>query len=122
MWRRTVIEKYGDFDKSLQYIMDYEYWLRIAHNGGRIRYLPMKLANSRLYKETKTKSGREYIFKEIFCVTKKLFGKTSIHWTLQYAQYILEEKYRLLVEQQTDLIVNRGRSLSIIARDNKTTI
>ena len=96
MWRRTVIEKYGDFDKSLQYIMDYEYWLRIAHNGGRIRYLPMKLANSRLYKETKTKSGREYIFKEIFCVTKKLFGKTSIHWTLQYAQYILEEKYRLL--------------------------
>ena len=96
MWKRTVIEKYGDFDNSLQYIMDYEYWLRIAHNGGTISYFPMKLANSRLYKETKTKSGREYIFKEIFCVTKKLFGKTSIHWALQYAQYILEEKYKFV--------------------------
>ena len=96
MWKRTVIEIYGDFDKSLKYIMDYEYWLRIAHHGGTIRYLPMTLANSRLYKETKTKSGREYIFKEIFCVTKKIFGKTSIHWTLQYAHYILEEKYKFV--------------------------
>lgn len=96
MWKRGVIETYGDFDKSLQYIMDYEYWLRIAHKGGTIGYFPMKLANSRLYKETKTKSGREYIFKEIFCVTKKLFGQTSIHWALQYAQYIMEEKYRFV--------------------------
>src|SRR4030095_12712663 len=30
MWRKTIHDRYGYFDESLQFIGDYEFWLRIA--------------------------------------------------------------------------------------------
>ncbi len=52
-WRRRVYEKFGDFDQSLHYCMDHEYWLRL---GTKVRwhYLPEALAVSRLHADAKT--------------------------------------------------------------------
>lgn len=93
MWRRSTIKKWGYFNENLHYVMDYEYWLRIAANGGKLVYLPILLANSRLYEETKTMSGRGKIFEEVFIVSKKHFGKVNIFWRYQYAKYLVSEKY-----------------------------
>ncbi|NNC01061.1 glycosyltransferase, partial [Corallococcus exiguus] len=60
-WRSSVVERFGLFDDTLDYVLDYEYWLRVARKGGTIRHLPILLANSRLYPETKTLSARNLI-------------------------------------------------------------
>ncbi len=44
------------------------------------QHLPEKLANSRLYNETKTLSGRAEIFREIFEISNKMFGVASVQW------------------------------------------
>ena len=90
--RKKTIEDFGYFDESLHYIMDYEYWLRIAKNGGVISYLPKKLANSRLYENTKTMSCRGKVFDEVFAVTGEMFGETSYQWYKAYALYLATEK------------------------------
>jgi glycosyltransferase involved in cell wall biosynthesis len=73
-WRRRIAEKVGPFDKQLNYAMDYDYWLRIAKTGGDIRFLPEKLACSRLYPETKTQSARSEIYREIFEICRRHVG------------------------------------------------
>jgi len=52
-WQRRVREKFGDFDESLHYCMDHEYWLRL---GTKVRwhYIPEPLAVSRLHSDAKT--------------------------------------------------------------------
>ncbi len=80
-WKRGIAEKVGPFDEQLNYVMDYDYWLRIAKAGGDIRFLPVKLACSRLYPETKTMSARGKIYKEIFEVCRK------------HADYALQDYY-----------------------------
>jgi glycosyltransferase involved in cell wall biosynthesis len=38
MWRKTIHDRYGYFDESLQVIGDYEFWLRIAE-GCKFKYI-----------------------------------------------------------------------------------
>lgn len=91
MWRRTTVEKFGNFDETLHFAMDYEYWLRIACNGGVLAFCNQKLANSRLYDETKTVSGKASSFREVAIVTKRHLGATSPLWTYQHALYAVEK-------------------------------
>ena len=73
-WRRRIAERIGPFDARLHYVLDYDYWLRIAKAGGNIQFLPIKLAHSRLYAETKTLSGRAKIFNETFKICRRHLG------------------------------------------------
>lgn len=70
-WRRSVVEKIGPFDEQLNFVMDYDYWIRIAKSGSEICFLPETLANSRLYPETKTLSQRSKIYDEIFRISMR---------------------------------------------------
>ena len=51
--RRSVFEKFGDFDASLKFCMDHEFWLRISGQT-RWKYIPIPLACSRLHADAKT--------------------------------------------------------------------
>ncbi len=76
-WRRPVQDRVGMFDESLNFAMDYDYWLRMAASGVDIQFLPVKLACSRLYAGTKTLSFRRKIYAEIFQITRRHHNYTD---------------------------------------------
>jgi glycosyltransferase involved in cell wall biosynthesis len=100
-WKREVIEKIGLFDENLHYAMDYDYWIRVANQYGTLGYINKYLANSRMYRETKTMSKRVEFHEEILNVIRKHYGKGKIPptWIYAYAHYYMDR----LVSRQTRL-------------------
>lgn len=56
-WRRSLVQRIGSFDESLQYLMDYEWFLRAAHAGARFLHARETWANLRLHSACKTVMG-----------------------------------------------------------------
>jgi glycosyltransferase involved in cell wall biosynthesis len=91
-WRDTTAALVGPFDESLDLVMDYDYWLRIARGGGNIIHLEEVLANSRLHPDTKTLSRREEIYAEIFKTCLKHGGYVSHGYFLGLWNHRLHER------------------------------
>jgi glycosyltransferase involved in cell wall biosynthesis len=84
-FRKTVIERYGLLNKTLNYCMDFEYWLRLGKKGAKFAYFPQLLAGSRVYPETKTASQAVKMQKEVITMLKHNFHKVHPRWFLTYA-------------------------------------
>ena len=80
-WRKEIRHTLGDFDESLDYIMDYEYWLRIYSKYPPI-FLKEYLAAFRVHptsKTTTTSYKKTYIDEENRVVTRYTDSKLWIH-------------------------------------------
>jgi glycosyltransferase involved in cell wall biosynthesis len=95
-WRETIAAQVGPFDESLDIVMDYDYWLRIARSGGHIAHLSEVLANSRQYLETKTSSRREDVYAEIFEICRRHGGYVAPGYFYGLWDYRLHECSRLI--------------------------
>jgi glycosyltransferase involved in cell wall biosynthesis len=92
-FRRRVAEEYGLLDESLQYCMDYEYWLRLGRSGVRFAYLEKKLAGSRIYNENKTIRDKLAVHLEINNMFKKSIGKVPKRWLRNYARISTRNRF-----------------------------
>jgi len=63
-WSRRAFGKAGALDESLRYVMDFEYWVRLAKCGYRPCLLPRELALFRLTDESKSGTGVAKFLKE----------------------------------------------------------
>ena len=92
-FRRSVVEKHGGLDESLQYCMDYEYWLRLDAGGCKFAYVPRKLAGSRLYPENKTLRDRLAVHKEINGMLSKSLGQVPDAWIYRFGDLWAREHF-----------------------------
>jgi len=91
-FRRKVIAQHGLLDESLNYCMDYEFWLRLGKAGVNFGYIEEKLAGSRLYADNKTLGSRVKVHKEINDMLKKLFTKVPDRWLCNYAHAVVDSR------------------------------
>jgi glycosyltransferase involved in cell wall biosynthesis len=91
-FRRTLVEKYGVLDKTLQYCMDYELWLRFGQYVD-FYYLPEKLAGSRMYSSNKTIGQSLAAHTEINQMLQAKLGVIPANWLLGYALIQVEKNY-----------------------------
>lgn len=89
-FRKSLTERYGYPDASLQYCMDYDYWLRLG-KGETFYHLQEILAGSRLYKENKTLGARRNVHEEMLRMQEKNLGKASEKWIYNLAHVIVDE-------------------------------
>ena len=91
-FRRRLIKQYGMPDESLHDCMDYEYWLRLAHEGVPFAYLHEKLAGTRLYAANKTSGSRVLAHREINDMLHNHFGKVPEPWIKKYARASMHKR------------------------------
>ncbi|GAB4542651.1 MAG: hypothetical protein Fur0020_12090 [Thermodesulfovibrionia bacterium] len=68
--RRDALFKVGLLNTSLRWCLDWDLWIRLASKF-KIRYLPLEIANSRVYSSTKTSTGGLERLKEIIKVMRR---------------------------------------------------
>jgi glycosyltransferase involved in cell wall biosynthesis len=90
--RKHVVERFGSLTETLQYCMDYDYWLRLAAGDARFFWLRRKLAGSRLYPENKTIGSRIKAHNEINNVLRRHLGRVPDQRIYIYAEILTLEK------------------------------
>jgi glycosyltransferase involved in cell wall biosynthesis len=91
-FRRRVVERYGVLDETLNFCMDYEYWLRLAGAGAVFEYMPIALAGSRMYPENKTLSNRVATHEEAIEMLARKFDKIPAVWLYRYVHLDVLER------------------------------
>ncbi len=79
--RKTLLEKYGYLEESLNYVMDYELWVRLGQYS-KFKQIDKFVANHRLHYSSKTQSEFIKFIPEIKRVRKKYGGKFLCQKTL----------------------------------------
>lgn len=119
-FRRRVVGQYGLLDESLNYCMDYEFWLRLGKDGVRFAYLEEKLAGSRLYADNKTLGARVKVHKEINDMFKKKFGRVPDRWLSNYAHAVVEPRVDRQLHSKRFVFEVRVRSVLAALRWNQS--
>lgn len=82
LMRGQVVEEIGYLDCGLRFAMDFEYWLRLAVSGGRLRYLAQPLAAARLHSEAKTSQSQLQAAREQIEICHRILDSRALHRTI----------------------------------------
>jgi glycosyltransferase involved in cell wall biosynthesis len=95
-WRREALDRFGYFDDTLHFAMDYEFWLRAGAHSPFLYLDSAPLAGSRLHEETKTLSQRVKVHREILSVVKRHAASSAavINWLRHTAHHQSEAAAR----------------------------
>jgi len=83
-FRKEVINDVGFFNENLNYVMDYEYWIRCAKAGKILKYVDKNLAIMRIHKDAKTYTSNKKMFFEAFNVSRKFGGGKIFRYYLHF--------------------------------------
>ncbi|HEY2325228.1 MAG TPA: glycosyltransferase family 2 protein [Thermoanaerobaculia bacterium] len=89
-FRQRVIERFGPLDRTLQYCMDYEYWLRLALNGAKFHHVPLTMAGSRIHLGAKTVRYPKEAHTEINDMLARHLGKVPDNWLANFGYAVLD--------------------------------
>jgi|GEM_PF-62360 len=124
--RKSVPRTIGTLDMSLQYAMDYEYWIRAAQAGLRFAFLPVILSYYRYYPHSKTSGQRGKSLYETLDVVKRRYGYVHINWLKRYASYLVEKHDGILqasdMSYDNPIIVDTVRQLATVYNTSVDTI
>lgn len=84
-WRRRLLNQIGKLDETLNYCMDYEYWLRLALQNISFGYLDDILSGSRLHSSTKTLREPFNATLETMTMLKQKLGTVPVSWLIVFA-------------------------------------
>jgi len=75
-FKRDMLLKHGYLDETLQYMMDYEYWLRLASRGVNFHHINKMLSYCRYHAASKTVSQTDKFDQETQAVRCRYSGET----------------------------------------------
>ena len=91
-WRRSIMERFAGFDESLQYVMDYDYWLRVGAKCS-FGFFEEKLAGSRCHKAAKSFAAATAAQQEGIKLLKRYHdGRIPARWLIAYARHCAENR------------------------------
>lgn len=76
--RRRALKRIGFLDEQLHYVMDREFWLRLALEGGKVAHVPKALAYYRVHTEAKTQAGSPQAVQERYLCTARALNHPNI--------------------------------------------
>ncbi len=91
-FKRSLVERYGNLDETLNFCMDYELWLRYGQHVD-FFYLPEKLAGSRMYQSNKTMGQSLAAHGEIISMFRAKQKQVPANWLLGYALVKVEKEH-----------------------------
>lgn len=96
-WRRRVIETVGDFDETLRYAMDYDYWLRVGRHF-RLCVAEEYLASFRVHAMSKAGSSANAQFDADVQIARRYAESPALGRLHAWHNALIVAVYRLLYE------------------------
>ena len=81
LMRRDLLDRIGFLNEDLHFMMDLEYWHRLALDGIDIHHLAEPLALFRVYDETKTQASSARLIEERYRVARLITSHPRFHST-----------------------------------------
>ena len=88
-FRREVIQRIGGLDRSLEFTLDYEFWIRLVLGGAKWKYVDQVLSHHRWWGAMKTARDRGESYLEHLKTVKRHFGYVHHRWVERYAEFLL---------------------------------
>ena len=82
-FRRQVLAEVGPLDEALDYVMDYELWLRIARKHS-FSYVDAVMANYRMHPESKTVSANSDFSRERYQVSERYGQPEGLRYRVSF--------------------------------------
>lgn len=85
---RSLYERVGGINRSLQFCMDYELWARFALAGAKFAAIDADISGNRWYESTKTSGQTLDLYAEIVATQQRLFGKVSSFYVQAVSDFL----------------------------------
>jgi glycosyltransferase involved in cell wall biosynthesis len=103
-FKRTAIEKIGGFDPSLQYAMDFDFYVRLAKAQSTFKWINSYWGGFRIHKDSKGSTMKQTRIEEYALLRKKFIEnyKESVPWENQF----VTRKRILKTKRVLDMVTN----------------